>query len=156
MSVRQKITETRVGWKEWVALPNLGIPAIKAKVDTGAKTSALHAFDTEVFRQQGRHKVRFNIHPLQNDVDINIACVADLVDERVVTNSGGQREQRLVIQTLLDVGADQWPIEITLTNRDVMRFRMLLGREAMGRHVIVAPGDAYLTGKLKPKVYSEK
>jgi hypothetical protein len=133
-----------VGWREWVALPELGIDAIKAKVDTGARTSALHTFHVILFRDGGAAKVRFDIHPHQGRTDRTVSCVADLVDRRWVSDSGGHRELRYVIKTLLRLGAEQWPIELTLTDRDPMRFRMLLGRTAMKDRLHVVPDASYL------------
>lgn len=136
-----------LGWREWLALPDLGLPAIKAKVDTGAKTSALHAFEVERFRRGGQDYVRFAIHPLQNIEDLVVGCEAPLVDERLVSDSGGHREMRLVIKTQLQLCGAQWPIELTLTNRDSMQFRMLLGRAAMLGKVVVNPNASYLCGR---------
>ncbi len=137
-----------VGWREWVSLPELQLPAIEAKVDTGAKTSALHAFFVERFRRNGSDFVRFRVHPLQRNSDLVIESVSPLVDERMVSDSGGHQELRCVIETQLDLGADRWPIEMTLTNRDSMRFRMLIGRTAMKSRIQVNPSASYLTGKL--------
>ena len=146
-----------VGWREWVALPDLGLPAIKVKVDTGAKTSALHAFYTDAYEDNGVKKVRFGIHPVRNKPELEITCQAKVKDYRQVTDSGGHKEMRYVIESDVVIGAHRWPIELTLTNRDNMRFRMLLGRRAMEQRILVDPGSSYLTGKLKPlSLYSLK
>jgi hypothetical protein len=133
-----------LGWREWLALPELGIAGIKAKVDTGARTSALHAFNVERFRRGSKDRVRFLIHPLQQRSDIIIECIANLVDERVVTDSGGHREPRLVILTPVVIGTEQFPIEITLTARETMHFRMLLGRTALRKRYVVDAAGSYL------------
>lgn len=140
-----------VGWREWVSLPVLGIRSIKAKVDTGAKTSALHAFELETFKEQGRLKVRFSIHPFQRRSDVSVTCVADVYDYRVVSDSGGHREKRYVIRTPVRLGEKEWPIEITLTNRDTMLFRMLLGRQAMKDKLLINPLVSYLQGRPQRK-----
>lgn len=134
-----------VGWREWVALPELGIHRIKAKVDTGARTSALHAFEVDKYRGADGLRVRFLIHPLQNNLDQVVECDAAVIDERMVTDSGGHREKRLVIETLLHIADYAWPIEMTLTNRDTMKFRMLLGRTALRRRILVNPAVSYRT-----------
>lgn len=145
--------EALLGWREWVALPDLGLPAIKAKVDTGAKTSALHAFDINKFQRDGKDWVGFSMHPLQKNNDLVVQCESLLIDEREVTDSGGHKENRLVIQTTLLFNNDEWPIEMTLTNRDNMLFRMLLGRRALtdtrhSKSLLVDPSKSYLCGKL--------
>lgn len=139
-----------VGWREWGALPRLGIEAVKIKVDTGALTSTLHAIHVRPFRENGRTRVRFEVHPLQRRSDVTCHCVGDLVGERLVTSSSGHRERRPVIRTLLALGGRTWPIDLTLTNRDSMGFRMLLGRRAMRRHILVDPSASYVTGRDSP------
>jgi len=136
-----------VGWREWVSLPELGLPHIKAKVDTGARTSCLHAFSVEPFVNKGAPCVRFGIHPHQENTEIEIYCEAEVTDQRHVTDSGGHKEERYVIATQLVLGDLRKPIEVTLTNRDTMRFRMLLGRTAMEGCMMVNPSGSYLLGK---------
>ena len=136
-----------VGSEEWCSFPALGIPTIKARVDSGAKTSALHAINIAPFIKDEENWVRFDINPIQNNSKTVIHCESKLVDKRIVKSSSGFREQRYVIGAELEIGGQHWPIEITLTNRDSMGFRMLLGREAMSGRVLVDPAKKYLLGQ---------
>jgi ribosomal protein S6--L-glutamate ligase len=136
-----------LGSEEWCSFPELGIPAIKARVDSGAKTSALHAINIVPFIKEGVNWVKFDINPIQNNLKTVIHCEALLIDKRIVKSSSGYREQRFVIQTKITIGEDSWPIEMTLTNRDSMGFRMLLGREAMSGRILVDPEQKYLLGQ---------
>jgi hypothetical protein len=136
-----------VGWREWVALPDLRIRHVKAKLDTGARTSALHAFLSERYTERGAPWVRLHVHPRQRDVRTTIVVDAPIVDERTVSDSSGNRERRIVIVSTLALGAGRWPIEISITNRDSLRFRMLLGRTAISSHLIVDPERSYVLGK---------
>lgn len=137
-----------VGWREWAALPELGVPAIKVKVDTGARSSALHAYYVEPFGTGKRPRVRFGIHPLQRRTDVEIHCEAEVVDRRMVTDSGGHRERRIVIVTPIRLGDVEWSIEVTLAKRDSMLFRMLLGRTAADGRLLIDPGESYMLGRV--------
>lgn len=144
-----------LGWEEWVALPELALPAIKAKVDTGARTSALHAVFIEPFGPARARKVRFGVHPIPRRSDVEITCIAPLVDRREVRSSNGEREERYVIETPIRIGERLWPIEITLTNRQMMSYRMLIGRQALGHEILVDPGASFRQPKLRYKLYPE-
>lgn len=137
-----------LGSEEWCSFPDLGIPIIKARVDSGAKTSALHAINIVSFVKNEEDWVRFDINPIQNNSKTIIHCQALLIDKRIVKSSSGFREQRFVIQSDLKVGKNTWSIQMTLTNRDSMGFRMLLGREAMSGRVLVDPEQNYLSGTI--------
>lgn len=132
-----------LGWREWVALPQLGIPALKVKVDTGARTSALHAFGIE---RLASHRVRFRVHPDQNHDAAEVVAEADLVDERVVRTSGGHSELRPVVRTHVSMGELDFPVELTLSNRAMLGFRMLLGREAIRGRFLIDPRRSYCFG----------
>ncbi|MEM7763929.1 MAG: RimK/LysX family protein [Pseudomonadota bacterium] len=138
---------TVIGWREWAALPALGVARIKVKIDTGARTSALHATSIEPYETDGEQRVRFRLQPGRKDTTIMPVRDARVVDTRDVTNSGGQVEQRYVIETDIVLGEQRWPIEMTLTSRDTMKFKMLLGRTAMRGRLIVDPQRSFLTGR---------
>lgn len=135
-----------IGWREWVGLPELGVGKIKAKIDTGARTSTLHAYNIRTFKRDGRNFVRFQVHPVQRRRLPEIECIAPLVDQRKIRDSGGKTEDRYVVRTRLRIGNRSWPIELTLTNRDEMSFRMLVGRAAIRGKFNVNPGSSFRTG----------
>ncbi|MGJ8626760.1 MAG: 30S ribosomal protein S6--L-glutamate ligase [Sulfitobacter sp.] len=141
------------GWEEWIALPDLGLPAIKVKVDTGARTSALHADEIEVFGPSSKPKVRFKVHPIAGREDISITCSAPIVDRREVTSSNGESEQRYVISTTMEVAGQSWPIDVTLTNRAGLTSRMLLGRQALSEHINISATERRLQPDLSYDVY---
>jgi hypothetical protein len=141
----------KIGWREWVGLPELRVGAIKAKIDTGARTSALHAYHIEPFRKGGALWLRFQLHPMQRSETTKVSCEARAVDLRAVRNSGGGVERRYIIKTLLRLGDERWPIELALANRDQMGFRMLLGRTALEGRALIEPGRSYLLGARAPK-----
>ena len=142
--------KTLIGWEEWCALPELGLPCIKAKVDTGAKTSALHAYDIKAFKKDGVSWVRFKVHPLQRNQKNVVECVSPLKDLRTVISSNGEKEKRYVIETKMIINDTKLVTELTLTSRHKMAFRMLLGREALRRaRFIVDPAKSHITGKIK-------
>jgi hypothetical protein len=137
-----------LGWREWISLPELGITKIKTKVDTGARTSALHAFFVEPYKEQGAQHVRFGIHPIQGDSETSIICTAPVMDKREVTDSGGHKETRYIIEATAEIGTTKRKIEMSLTNRDTMKFRMLLGRTALAGEFKVDPELSYCCGTL--------
>lgn len=137
-----------LGWREWLSLPELGLPCIAAKIDTGAKSSCLHTFQIDPFERDGQAWVRFGVHPVQNDNDIVVWREAPVKDQREVSDSGGHKELRYVIETTAQIGNESRLIEMTLTNRDSMRFRMLLGRTAMNGRCVVNPALSWCLGEL--------
>ncbi|WOR15840.1 30S ribosomal protein S6--L-glutamate ligase [Hyphomonas sp. FCG-A18] len=146
-----------LGWEEWLSLPELGLPAIKAKVDTGAKTSALHADNIERFiNTDGENWVRFIIRPSPDRPRLKRVCEAPISDEREVTSSNGQTETRIVIVTDMIIGAFRRKIQVTLTNRETMSYRMLLGRSAIGNDAAVIPTRSFVQGELSYALYSAK
>jgi hypothetical protein len=135
-----------VGWREFLSLPDMGIRSIKAKVDTGARSSSLHAYDIEEFEHMGQKWVRFNVHPIQHNDRKVVAVEAPVRDVRSVRCSSGEVSERYVVVTQLKLMGQIWPIELTLANRDQMGFRMLLGREAIRGRMLVDPGRSYFGG----------
>lgn len=146
-----------IGWREWVGLPDLAIDQIKTKVDTGARTSALHAFYVTPFQRDGVDWVRFGVHPLQSSTSLTIDCEAPVKAVRSVTDSGGHTELRHVIETIMMINGRAQLIELTLTDRETMRFRMLLGRRALKRHFVVDSNKSFMLGgstSLPPSIES--
>ena len=141
--VRNKILKTVLGWREWASLPELGIDRIKVKLDTGAKNSALHAYNSNLISKNGENWIQFDIYPDQSDETTIKSCTVRLIDRRWVTNSGGTRERRFVIETPIRIGDREWPIIITLSNRDEMGFRMLVGRSAIKGKYMVDPARSF-------------
>jgi len=145
-----------IGWREWAVIPDLSIPAVKVKIDTGARTSALHAFSIETFEENNQEKIRFRIHPIQKRTDIELTCIADIIDRRLVSDSGGHSEMRFVIRSNIVIGSTVISAEITLTDRDTMKFRMLLGRSALAELFLVDPSLSYLAGPRPENIYGLK
>ena len=133
-----------IGWREHLKLPQLGIETIKAKIDTGARSSALHAFDVHTFIHNNKEIVKFKVHPYQKNIQTTIIAEAELLEYRKVINSGGHAQVRPVIETMVKLGKYEWKIELTLTNRDVMGFRMLLGRQAVKKRFLIDSGKSFL------------
>ncbi len=136
-----------IGWREWVALPELGIGKIKVKVDTGARSSSLHAFNLTKFERDGAEWVSFEVHPLQRSKTTSITVEAEVLEHRSVKSSSGVAKIRPVIITEIELLGERWPVELTLASRDNMGFRMLLGREAFRRKFLVDAGKSYYGGK---------
>lgn len=142
----RRTSKPTIGWREWIALPDLGVEALKVKVDTGARSSALHAFDVRSFERDGIEYVRFTVHPRQRDASESIEAECPVIARRWVTTSSGHRTRRPVIRTPVELLGQVWEIEVTLTNRDAMGFRMLLGRQAIRRRFLVDVSKSYLSG----------
>ena len=136
-----------IGWREWIELPGLGIKKIKVKVDTGARSSSLHAFNQHVFEQDGEQWVRFQVHPVQRKSDETVDVLAKIVEFRSVRSSSGRTSMRPVIVTNVELLGYTWPVELTLARRDEMGFRMLLGREAFRGRFLVNAGKSFYNGK---------
>ena len=146
-TTRIRTERTIVGWREWVALPDWNVPAIKAKIDTGARTSALHAFDIEPIERDGEAWARFAIHPWQDSRADMVVVEAPLLERREVRSSSGTARERPVVLTAVELAGQRVPIEVTLTRRDEMGFRMLIGRQALRRRYVVDPARSYLGGQ---------
>jgi len=140
-----------IGWREWVSLPDLGVPAMKVKIDTGARSAALHAFDLEIVERDGLTLARFAIHPVQRSAAGEVVVEAEIVSWRKVRNPGGRLQSRPVISTRIGLGKI-FRAEVTLTRRDEMGFRMLLGRQTVRRRFLVDPGRSYLLGEQPPRI----
>jgi hypothetical protein len=139
--------KTTIGWREWVAFPDFGVDRIKAKIDTGARSSAMHAWNIQEFEQNGETWVKFEAHPDQRSNQRRLACAAEVVEKRKIRSSSGHHELRYVVKAKLEIANEVRVIELTLTNRDEMGFRVLLGRTALSGYYIVDPGRSYLIGK---------
>lgn len=139
-----------IGWREWISLPGLLDLPIKAKIDTGARTSAIHAFHITRIRVDGEPWVEFGVHPVQRQRHPEVRCRARLLDQRMVISSSGHKQLRYVVRTMAAIGDIRWPIELSLTDRDEMGFRMLLGREAVRRRFLVDPAGSFRLSGHKP------
>ena len=150
--VKHRISDLPViGWREWVGLPELGIEKIKVKVDTGARSSSLHAYDVEEFQLDGKPWVRFKVHPVQCRSREVVEAQAEVLEFRGIRSSNGKVQMRPVIVTNIELLGVTWPVELTLANRDEMGFRMLLGREAFRRRFLVDAGRSYYGDRPKTK-----
>lgn len=147
--------KTIIGSEEWCQLTQLGIPAVKVRVDSGAKTSALHAFNIQTFKRGNVSWVSFDVHPLQNNRKVSLRCEAPILDRRIIKNTSGASEKRYVIKVPMRLGEQVWEIELTLTNRDSMGYRMLLGREAMAGRILVDPSSSMTLGRINDVELSE-
>jgi hypothetical protein len=146
-----------VGWREWISLPDLKIESIKAKFDTGARTSVLHTYFIEPIMSSDIPRVRFGVHPLQKSNKRDVVCTGDIIDYRRIVDSGGHPEMRYIIRTSVKVGERIWPIDLSLTNREQMRFRLLIGRTAISGHLIIDPQISFTLGRpLKAKKNRQK
>ena len=144
--------KTVIGSEEWVSLTELNIPYVKARIDSGAKTSSLHAINIQPFQKDNETWVNFDVFPIQNDGKRKISCKALVIDKRVVKSSSGNRELRYVVRTVISLNDEAWDVELTLTNRDSMGYRMLLGREAMMGRIIVDPSESFLAGNVEDEI----
>ncbi len=144
--VRHRYDIPVIGWREWLAVPTLGIDRIKAKIDSGARTSSIHAFGVRTFAERGVPHVAFEVHPEQRRRRGAVDCIAEIRDERMVKSSTGHQQRRIVIQVEVAMAGVVWPIEVTLADRDRMGFRMLLGREAVKGRFVIDAGRSFVAG----------
>ncbi|MGW9268664.1 MULTISPECIES: ATP-dependent zinc protease family protein [Microbacterium] len=144
---RSTHSNTLTGWREWVSLPDLGVDWIKAKIDTGARTSSLHAFDVHEFEREGEAWVRFRVNPWQDSQDDAVVVECPVHDRRAVRSSSGHAQERLVVQLIIRLVDREVLAEVTLSNRDEMGFRMLIGREALRHGYVVDPARSFLGGR---------
>jgi len=144
---REAAEKKVIGWREWVSLPRFGVKRIKAKIDSGARSSSLHAFNLDFFKKKGRDFVRFEVHPLQKNDRKSIKVEAEVVEYRNVKSSNGQVSRRPVVLTEIELLGERWLIELTLSNRDEMSFRMLLGRESFRKRFLLDAGNSYFGDK---------
>lgn len=140
-----------IGWREWVALPDFRIRSIKAKIDTGARSSSLHALDISTFDRDGKTFARFKVHPTQRDSKKKVTCEAEVLEVRQIKSSTGHAQKRIVVITTVEVLGQSWPIELTLANRAEMGFRMLLGREAVRGRFLVDADNSFYDGEPKKR-----
>lgn len=145
-----------IGWREWVSLPQLGISRIKAKIDTGARSSSLHALDIQRFEQNGDSFVRFKVPPMQRHGEITVSCQAEIHEERLSRSSSGEAFDRIVIQTPVCWMGETWSVDLALADRSEMGFRMLVGREAVHGRMLVDPSRSYFGGRPKKKKRRDK
>lgn len=143
----KKEEKLKVGWREWISLPELQIQSIKAKFDTGARTSVLHTYFIEPLLNSDRPQVRFGVHPLQRTEKKEVVCTADVIDRRRIVDSGGHPEMRYIIRTAVLIGGKNWPIDLSLTNREQMRFRLLIGRSAISGKLVIDPQRSFTLGR---------
>lgn len=141
-----------VGWREWVGLPSVGLDWLKAKVDTGAQTSSLHAFGVEEVTRGGEPWVRFEIHPLQRSARDAVTVELPVHDRRRVRSSNGQAQWRYVVLMQLRLLDEVITAEVTLTRRDAMGYRMLIGREALAQGFVVDSAASYVGGQPKRRI----
>ncbi len=144
-----------IGWREWLALPDIGVPGVKAKIDTGARSSALHTHDFEVFEDGGKELVRFHLHPLKDNDRLELSCVAPLLEYREVRNSFGHTESRPFIRTTAVIGEFAFEIDLSLTNREEMKYRMLLGRQSVADRFLINPSESFQFGRDLSVCYEE-